>query len=196
MSIFIKICGLTEREHVKAAVDAGADALGFVFAESVRKISPQDAAMITQDVPDSVIRVAVMLNPSRPDWQEVADIFLPDVVQTNASDFDYLNVSESITTWPVFRENDLLLNTPQQGNFVYEGMKSGHGQTVDWKKAASIPRRENMILAGGLDQYNVTQAIKDVRPFGVDVSSAMEISPGKKCIKKIVTFISVVKNLE
>ena len=53
-----------------------------------------------------------------------------------------------------------------------------------------------MILAGGLDQYNVTQAIKYVRPFGVDVSSAMEISPGQKCIKQIVTFISVVKNLE
>ena len=53
-----------------------------------------------------------------------------------------------------------------------------------------------MILAGGLDQHNVTQAIKDVRPFGVDASSAMEISPGKKCVKKIATFISVVKNLE
>ncbi len=196
MSIFVKICGLTEIEHVNAAVDAGADALGFVFAESVRKISPQDAAMITKDVPDSVLRVAVMLNPSMSNWQEVADIFLPDVVQTNASDFGYLNVPETITTWPVFRENDLSLNTPQKGNFVYEGLKSGHGQTVDWKKAASIPRRENMILAGGLDQYNVTQAIKYVRPFGVDVSSAMEISPGQKCIKQIVTFISVVKNLE
>jgi phosphoribosylanthranilate isomerase len=56
MSIFVKICGLTEIEHVNAAVDAGADALGFVFAESVRKISPQDAAMITKDVPDSVFR--------------------------------------------------------------------------------------------------------------------------------------------
>ena len=87
MSIFVKICGLTEIEHVNAAVDAGADALGFVFAESVRKISPQDAAMITKDVPDSVLRVAVMLNPLKSNRQEVADIFLPDVVQTNASDF-------------------------------------------------------------------------------------------------------------
>ena len=70
MSVFVKICGLTERKHVEIAIEAGADAVGFVFAESVRQISIKNALLITQNIPKNILRVAVMLNPKRQVWQK------------------------------------------------------------------------------------------------------------------------------
>jgi phosphoribosylanthranilate isomerase len=84
MTLLVKICGLSQVEHVDAAIDAGADALGFVFAKSVREVTPQQAARLTASVPSSVKRVAVMLHPSNEDWQQVLKTFSPDVLQHQA----------------------------------------------------------------------------------------------------------------
>lgn len=78
--------------------------------------------------------------------------------------------------------------------FVYEGKKSGHGVSVDWNKAALIASKGNLILAGGLSHKNVCEAISLVRPFGVDVSSAVESEPGKKDNNKIKAFIKAAKS--
>ncbi len=194
MSVLVKICGLSDSHTISSAIDAGADAVGFVFAKSVRQVSVDLAVEISQHVPREVLRVAVMQHPTQEEWQLVADGFAPDVLQTDADDFDYLEVAESFVRWPVIREGQALARGGMPDVFVYEGKKSGHGETVDWQAAGNIARRGKMILAGGLGEHNVADAIRIVRPYGVDVSSAVEISPGKKDVRKIAAFVAAAKN--
>lgn len=194
MSVLVKICGLSSAEDVLAAVDAGADAVGFVFAESVRKVTPSVAALISQRVPDTVKRVAVMLHPTNEEWQTVLRDFQPDVLQTDAGDFKKLDVPASVEAWPVYREGGPPPATDSA--YVYEGQKSGHGASVDWSVAAKLARGGQMILAGGLGAYNVAMAIATVRPHGVDVSSAVESSPGQKDVHLIREFIRAVRAAE
>jgi phosphoribosylanthranilate isomerase len=194
MSILVKICGLTDGDAVQAAVDAGADAVGFVFYDkSPRNISPEKAASLAAHVPGNVLRIAVMLHPDATLWDEVSDALRPDVVQTDIGDFSYLRVAEGITKWPVLREGSVSEQEKLPATFVYEGTKSGHGQTVDWGSAAAIARRGQMILAGGLTIDNVADAIVRVAPYGVDVSSAVESQPGKKDVELIAAFVTVAK---
>lgn len=193
--MFVKICGLSSAEQVQAAVDAGADAVGFVFADSVRRIDPADAAAISNTVPDTIKKVAVMLHPSNQEWEVVLGAFRPDVLQTDAGDFPGLNVPGNIECWPVFREGNKVTDT-LLSRFVYEGPKSGQGETVDWAQAANVARLGSMILAGGLSASNVGEAIATVRPFGVDVSSAVESAPGEKDPDMIREFISAARAAE
>lgn len=194
MSVFVKICGLRSSEHVNAAIDAGADAVGFVFAESVRRVTPTEAATISANVPSRIKRVAVMLHPTNNEWQNVLKVFTPDALQTDAEDFASLDVPDSIERWPVYREGG---GQPQARNtYVYEGKKSGYGETVDWSRAASIASDGNMILAGGLAAANIAEAIAVVRPYGVDVSSAVESAPGQKDVRLITEFVSAARAAE
>jgi phosphoribosylanthranilate isomerase len=199
--VFVKICGLSTREHIDAALGAGADAVGFVFADSVRRIEPSLAAQITSEVPDTIKKVAVMLHPSNEEWQAVARDFSPDVLQTDAEDFAGLDVPGTIERWPVYREGNRVTDTfglsqKVPATFLYEGAKSGQGQTVDWTRAADIAKRGNMILAGGLSADNVAEAIAIVRPFGVDVSSAVESAPGVKDSVLIEEFVKAARAAE
>ncbi len=104
MSLFVKICGLATEQEVAAAVAAGADAIGFVFADSVRRVTPGAAARAATAAPGGVLRVAVMRHPAPADWLAVLDGFRPDVLQTDAADLEVLDVPASIETWPVYRE--------------------------------------------------------------------------------------------
>ncbi|MDJ0793578.1 MAG: phosphoribosylanthranilate isomerase [Woeseiaceae bacterium] len=192
--MFVKICGLSNKEHVDAAVAAGADAIGCVFAESVRRVDPGHATKITRDVPKDVKRVAVMLHPTNEEWQSVLLGFGPDILQTDAEDFAALDVPEYVGRWPVYREGGV--EPPMTGTYVYEGAKSGQGETVDWTRAAVLARHGYMILAGGLSAANVGAAVTTVRPFGVDVSSAVESAPGEKDPELISKFITAAKAAE
>lgn len=199
--MLVKICGLREREHVDAAIAAGADAVGFVFAESVRRIDPAAAAELARAVPGHVKKVAVMLHPSNDDWQHVLADFEPDVLQTDSRDFDTLDVPATIERWPVFRETNRVsgpfgVSHKRPDTILYEGAKSGQGETVDWAQAAKVARQGNMILAGGLGPDNVAAAIRVVRPWGVDVSSGVEKAPGQKDSELIRTFINAARAAE
>jgi len=199
--VFVKICGLGTTEHVQAAVAAGADAVGFVFADSVRRIEPAHAAAITNAVPDTIKKVAVMLHPTDDEWQRVLREFSPDVLQTDADDFATLDVPGAVECWPVYREGNRVTGTFGMGQkvtdtFLYEGAKSGRGETVDWSVAAQIARCGRMILAGGLNVGNVAAAIATVRPFGVDVSSAVESAPGIKDPRLIHEFVRAARAAE
>lgn len=196
--MFVKICGLSSEEHVGAAVEAGADAVGFVFADSVRRVDPAHAAAICNTVPDTIKKVAVMLHPSNDEWHKVLRDFLPDVLQTDAEDFAVLDVPDTVERWPVYREGNRVTDTLRRGSkvavtFLYEGARSGAGETVDWSMAAKVAEQGNMILAGGLSISNVGEAIATVKPFGVDVSSAVEAAPGQKDTALIKEFIKVAK---
>jgi len=193
MMPLIKICGLSDAAGVDAAVAAGADALGFVFADSVRRVSAQAAAGLVAEVPRRIRKVAVMLHPSGAEWQQVKDVFRPDILQTDLADFDYLKVPDGIGRWPVIRQGAVPAGNAWPEIFVYEGKASGSGETVDWQLAAQSARRGRMILAGGLSAANVKDAITAVAPFGVDVSSGVESAPGKKDSSRIRAFIDTVK---
>lgn len=193
MSLFVKICGLREQLHVQAAIDAGVDALGFVFADSVRRVSPETAVAICRDVPRHVRRVAVMLHPANDEWLDVLAKFAPDVLQTDSEDIAALQIPDSVERWPVFREGQSL--PASDGRYVYEGPKSGRGETVDWSRAAALAPRGEMILAGGLAAANIALAVTTVRPFGIDVSSAVEFAPGQKDAQRIVEFMQAARAL-
>jgi len=193
MTTLIKICGMTDIAAVEVAVDAGADAVGFVFAESVRRVSVRHALEMSEYVPLQTKRVAVMLHPTADEWREVKDIFQPDALQTDLADFDYLEVPAEIEKWPVLREGAMPAGDSLPEMFVYEGKASGSGDTVDWQLAAQLAKRGRMILAGGLSTENVTAAIGQVAPFGIDVSSGVESAPGKKDTAKINAFIDAVR---
>jgi len=193
MSTLVKICGLKYAAIVDVAVEAGADAVGFVFAKSARQVTARHAAFIATKVPEHILRVAVMMHPSAEEWEEVQMIFCPDVLQTDAEDFQYLDVPDDITKWPVLREGRIPGDEDLPGTFVYEGIKSGQGETVDWSTAGRLAEQAKLILAGGLGPDNVADAIRQVGPFGVDVSSAVESSPGQKDPDMIRAFIEAVR---
>ncbi len=194
MSTFVKICGLRSAADVAAAVAAGAQAVGFVFTDSVRQVTPEQAKRATENLEQKVRRVAVMRHPGNELCQRVIDEFAPDVIQADAEDFSTLQIPEHIACWPVFREG--AVEIAKAGVYLYEGPRSGSGETVDWTRAAEIARSGRMILAGGLAEDNVGEAIATVRPWGVDVSSGVESLPGYKDYDLIKRFISAVRAAE
>jgi phosphoribosylanthranilate isomerase len=192
MTVWIKICGLTTSEAVSAAVDAGADAIGFVFAPSKRQVTPQRAHELTQEVPPRITRVAVMQNPGQRLLDEVWRGFRPDVLQTDAEDLAALCLPDELQVIPVVRQGHAPPD-PLPRRFLYEGVVSGVGATVDWVAAAELACRTQLILAGGLTTANVAACIANVRPFGVDVSSGVEREPGIKDPHKIHAFIKAAR---
>ena len=196
MSLLIKICGLKRADDVTAAAEAGANAIGFVFAESKRRVTPTQAAIAASAAPEGILRVAVMLHPGADEWREVLETFQPDVLQTDHQDFEGLDVPPEVVRWPVFREGGALPEGVISDTFVYEGRASGQGETVDWDRAAQVAGRGRMVLAGGLNRDNVARAVLTVRPFGVDVSSAVESAPGEKDPKRIHEFVTAARAAE
>ncbi len=195
MSVFVKICGCRTREAVEAAVDAGADALGFVFAPSPRRVTPEHARELCDGLSDHVIRVAVMHQPSADEWLEVRRVFRPDWLQTDADDFAPLPVGGDVRPLPVYRDLGSLDEdaVAVQPLALFEAGASGMGVRADWERAARLAARTDLILAGGLDPDNVATAIRQVRPWGVDVSSGVERKRGVKDLDRIVAFIDAAK---
>lgn len=191
---WIKICGMTTSEAIASAVEAGANAVGFVFAPSKRQVSAEQAAKLAEAVPSSVLKVAVMLHPTQAQVDEVLSVFEPDVLQTDAKDFETLRVIEDMKVLPVWRDGNALLKR-MPSRLLYEGKVSGAGVVADWHAARSLARQAELVLAGGLNPQNVEQAIAVVAPFGVDVSSGVESTPGVKDPRKIEQFIRAVRTL-
>ena len=187
MAIWVKICGLTSRDAVEAAVAAGADAVGFVFAPSKRQVTAAQAAQLARGLPRQVVRVAVMLHPTQSQLDDVWSVFQPEILQTDAEDLQTLRVPSGMAVIPVVRAaSPALAGYPL---ILFEGPVSGVGSTSDWESAAQLARTTQLVLAGGLNATNVADAIAAVRPFGVDVSSGVEASPGVKDPTRIHEFV-------
>ena len=193
--MFVKICGLTDDAGLQAAVASGADAVGFVFAESSRRVSPARATRLCRDLPENLIRVAVMRHPSIEEWQTVRDEFAPDWLQTDAADFETLKLPTQCDALPVYR-NGQQTNVAETTRILFEGSNSGRGEVANWQEAAAIAGETQVILAGGLNPINVAEAIRTVLPWGVDVSSGVETEPGKKDPVKIKQFVARVRAVE
>ena len=221
MRIWIKVCGLCAAESVSAAVQAGADALGFVLCESARQITPQRAAELIAPLPSHIARVAVFRIPTE---DEIASVVKTpgfthiqcDAVATPMVNRALAQHARRISILPVVRTVDGSFTTGQHpghakpepdvpgNNFAWalaqrvliEGQTSGHGQVADWSIAADFARLVPAVLAGGLTVENVQQAISAVRPSGVDVSSGVERQRGIKDPDLIRAFCLAVRNAE
>jgi phosphoribosylanthranilate isomerase len=208
--MFVKICGITDSEAAEAAVAAGADALGFVFAASPRQVSAEIAREIAADVPRSTLRVAVFHHPTRAHFEHVLAVFAPDWVQTDFEDLASLPVPKGTLALPVFRSHgtggsdfsrDSLsrlkpLPQPLPKRVLFEGARSGAGQPADWSEACKLAAATEVVLAGGLSAANLSAAVAAVRPWGIDVSTGVERAPGRKDPEKIRAFVARARALE
>lgn len=193
MSLFIKICGITDADAARTCVEAGVDAIGLVFAKSPRQVTPEEAASIASSLPDSILKVAVFRRPRAVDIERVLEVFTPDIIQANHDSLPR-DVGNGIRLLPVYRQS--VDPYPTGGRFLYEGPLSGVGEKVDFEQAAGIARRGEMILAGGLAPENVAEAIGRVRPFGVDVSSGVETEPGRKDPGAVRSFVAAARTAQ
>jgi len=191
-ALFIKLCGMTTPEAVNSALACEVDAIGFVFAPSVRRVSAQRANELAAPARRKLACVAVTRHPTRAQVEEILRDFRPDILQTDIEDIDSLDLPDTLSVLPVMRPPvDAACVLP--GRVLFEGPVSGSGQTTDWKAAAELARRCEVILAGGLNPLNVGIAVRQVRPFGVDVSSGVEDQPGRKSADKIEKFVTAAR---
>ena len=190
--MFVKICGLTTPEGVDAALAAGADAIGFVFAPSVRRVTPVEAAALAAPARGRALCVAVTLRPTTAEVEEILDIFSPDLIQTDTEDAAVFSHRARARLLPVLREGATLPGRLPE-RVLYEGALSGTGRTADWARAHALAKRTEVLLAGGLNPDNVADAIRIVRPWGVDVSSGVESTPGTKSSSKITDFVAAAR---
>lgn len=192
----VKICGITCKEDAEAAVRCGADAIGFVFADSPRKVTPVVVKDIISSLPPFIALVGVFVNEDEKEVRRIAKFcglstlqFHGDETPSYCSKFP-----KAIKAFRIKDRGDIkkvreynacawLLDTYQ------EGKSGGTGKTFDWSIASELAKEGRVILSGGLTPENVTEAIRVVSPYAVDVSSGVEEYPGKKDHKKIEEFI-------
>jgi len=190
--MWIKICGLTSADAVAAAAEANVDAIGFVFAPSPRQVTPGQAAQLAALAPPGILRIAVSQHPLQIKVDEICRTLKPDYFQTDVEDLRELKIPAPVKLLPVVRFGRKTPN-PLPPLMVFEGPTSGIGELADWGRAAELARQTEVILAGGLTPQNVAEAIRTVRPFGVDVSSGVESTPGIKDPEKILAFVRAVR---
>jgi phosphoribosylanthranilate isomerase len=202
--LFVKICGITNMADAQHAILCGADAIGFVFCEeSPRFISHMRAAEIARSLPDYTSKIGVFVNA---DLKFVRDIVkhvnLSAVqLQGNHGPDDLVDFETSvIKVFRVGNEYDVEV----MKNYIVdaflldalnEGACGGTGRTFDWNIAVKAKDYGRIILSGGLTPDNVEDAVRFVRPYGVDVSSGVEASPGKKDQGKVREFVMRAKSI-
>jgi phosphoribosylanthranilate isomerase len=194
--MFVKICGMNSPEAVAAAVEAQVDALGFVFAESPREVTVEQAKALCAGLPSNIVRIAVMRHPHKEHWQRVVEGFEPNWLQTDAEDFRWITLPPSCQALHVYRDTNAPADSDLPDRLLYEGTHSGSGRVADWDEAHGLARVAEVILAGGLTADNVEDAIRFVRPWGVDVSSGVERERGVKDPDKIKEFVARVRAIE
>ena len=202
----IKICGITNTIDALQAVDAGADALGFVFCKhSPRNVSPHVVKSIVVDLPPFVLPIGVFVNEESGNVQTIMHDCGLALAQIHGD--ESAGYCESLGR-PVIRgmrlrdRNTLVAMAEYTGRarirgFVLDAFSDtaygGTGKTADWTLAAEAAQSFSCLLAGGLTPENVQEAIQKVQPYGVDVSSGVEAMPGKKDPVKVKAFIQAVQ---
>lgn len=194
--LWIKICGMTTPAMLEAAAAAGADAAGFVFhAASPRNVDPRSARELRDALPAGLECVAVFLHPSQALVDSVSEAMSPDWFQMDTADVERLRLPGGARILHVLRRGAALPSTLPQ-RCLAEGAVSGAGERADWALAARLARTTQLVLAGGLDARNVAEAVRTVRPFGVDVSSGVESSRGVKDAARIREFVKAARASE
>ena len=205
-TVRVKICGIMNEQIAGAAVAAGADALGFVFAQSRRQVSPVKAREIIETVPPFISRVGVFVNSSPQEVRDIVSYCGLDTVQLMHGEEDPANYRDllggSVKVIISCRVKDdesvrSVLNYPADAylfDTYKKGLPGGTGEVFDWRILNKFTFPAPLILAGGLNIENVAQAVQEVKPYAVDVSSGVE-TVGMKDIEKIQTFIKQAKGV-
>jgi phosphoribosylanthranilate isomerase len=200
MMVRVKICGITNKEDALCAFTAGADALGFVFAPSPRKVSIDQAFEIIRLLPPFVQTVGVFADSEIEEVIFFRNHLKLDLIQLSGNeDNDYVRAigPRVIKTVHVTNGTEPVLDAHEYTTILFDtscgGLKGGTGTTFDWGLAAKAAVSRPVILAGGLTPENVVDAITKVRPYAVDVSTGVEIKPGRKDHEKIKCFIQRAK---
>ena len=191
--MWIKICGMTTALAVTAALEAGVDAIGFVFAESVRRVTPEFAHELAAAARGRVSLVAVLRRPTQLEVDTVLQGFAPDILQADAHELGTLRLPRELGLLPVVHAGNEVRPLPKR--ILFEGPLSGTGVPCDWTRAAALAVKTQLVLAGGLTVDNVAAAISAVEPFGVDVSSGVEERPGVKSVQKIARFVQAAREV-
>jgi phosphoribosylanthranilate isomerase len=193
----VKICGVTNLADARAAVDAGADGIGLVFADSPRRIEAEVAHSIVAELSPAAIFVGVFRDASLDVVNSVAKKVGLDCVQLHGSESPEFCAAVNhcvIKRFQIGGQN-LALEIPCYRTFAsLLDPGAGDGRTFDWQRAAGLPHR--IIVAGGLTPENVAEPIKLLRPFGVDVASGVETAPGRKDRRKMIAFIQAVRRAD
>ena len=196
--MFIKICGITRFEDAQHAAACGATALGFVFwSRSPRYVTPSSAARIVEGLPAGITTVGLFVDATVDHIRRVMGETGISAVQLHGAEpptyaaelgCEILRAvtveaaEAACTAWP--EPTQLLIDA------IDPERRGGTGQTVDWTKAAVIARRRPIVLAGGLTEANVEEAVAAVGPSGVDVASGVEDAPGVKNPDKVARFLA------
>jgi phosphoribosylanthranilate isomerase len=200
----VKVCGITNPEDGAFAVESGADAIGFVFAKSPRKLSVEQAREIAATLPDSILKVGVFVDEEPEEVLRIA--------HEVGLDFAQLHGDESPETVTFLREGgvkvmkalrvrdaDSLAALDRYGADLImldawsEKVRGGTGERFDWALAKSLKGRGNIVVSGGLGPENVREAISFFEPYGVDASSSLEETPGMKDGERVRRFVSAAK---
>jgi phosphoribosylanthranilate isomerase len=201
LSLFIKLCGLRTPADVETAIDAGANAVGFVMTESPRQVSVAQAAHLRSLLPGHVLGVAVFHDPSPHLVEQVQREMAPDLFQAEPKTLQGLphdSILAVVAEGPDLadRVEAALEMTDEGWVLVDSSARGGTGRSVDWDDLATIPSRSRLVLAGGLTPHNVAAALRSVRPGGVDVSSGVELAPGVKDHQLMRTFVTAARSVE
>ena len=213
MRTWIKFCGTTSLSDALASVEAGADALGFIFAPSKRQITAEKAQEIIRGLPAGVDRVGVFVNEREDRIREIAEAVGLSSVQLHGSESpDFVARLKSEThagrrlgvVKTVVIEGDFhlqlerLVTAALPPDSILLDSGAGSGRTFDWRGVRPFLTGTEMrfIVAGGLTPENVSLALQMFRPFGVDVVSGVESAPGKKDPEKLHAFVAAVRNAE
>jgi phosphoribosylanthranilate isomerase len=213
MRTWIKFCGTTSLEDAKASVEAGADALGFIFAPSKRQITPEKAQEIIHGVAEKVERVGVFMDENADKICQIASKVGLTAVQLHGNESAEfitqlkserlpkrgLRVIKTMVIDGDFRLRlERFLSDASRADAILLDSGAGSGQAFDWRRVQSVltGRGMHFIVAGGLNTENVGMALRTLHPYGVDVVSGVESAPGKKDPAKLKSFVAAVRNAE
>ena len=209
--LVVKICGITSPADARVAVEAGADALGFVFwSMSPRKVDPVRAAAIARDLPESILRVGVFVDAPPDEMKGVADEVGLDLLQLHGDEPPEALVGlprpalKAVRVGKGFAPEEAMRYTEHAAGLVVDTrlpgetqMPGGTGVPFDWSLIKGLADRVPfLMLAGGLGPANVVAAIRAVRPHAVDVSSGVEGLPGRKDPAKVRAFVEAARSVE
>lgn len=200
MTTYVKVCGLRSAEEAIVAADAGADAVGVVFsAKSPRRVTIEEARPVVDAVRDRVDTVVVTNDLDAEEAARIAVDLGASVVQLHGS-YSAADIENARRILPrvwratsVGEASDLGIGAYGEEALLLDAPKPGSGERWDLSELAGLDLEGHWLLAGGLDPDNVAEAIADVHPWGVDVSSGVESSPGVKDLSKITRFVTAAK---
>lgn len=194
----IKICGITNLEDAKLAIESGVDAIGFIFSESPRKISVEEAKKIVDSLNPFIIKVGVFCNEPFEYVKKVEKTLNLDLLQFHGNEsMEYVNSfrGKGVKAFKV-KDESVLKEIENYGCKFFFLDSENKGEKFDWNIAIKAKKLGKFFLCGGLNPENIETALLTVSPFGVDVCSGVEIFPGKKDPLKVKDFVWRVKRWE